>query len=346
VATFHTYVDLDFIDRFTRECPERSPLARSTEEQLWDSVVEYLRDQTDVIIDAPASKIEQIVQENPLVKLLMDRPEGTDCKLSSGAVRQAEPGGGETRTPAGHPWQLFLLQSIDGHPAAHSEKKRQLYLNYEELEYHWPYLTQRHRLTVNSNSDTSDMDSWDALEAAKVPYVATGIIVCDRYMLQSKNSRQNVVDLLATLLVENYGDTRNDVPVSILLIAEKENVRGEVEQYRRALNEALASKRPKVNFELSIVAADLKAYHDRHIFTNYTFITSGHSLDYFKYDGDQVTHVLKNTLLDASPTLDRDVLSTATKKLCELGAILNTASEGEAHVAGDPRHPLIEAAMA
>jgi len=346
VATFETYIDLDFIDRFTRERPERGPFARSEEEQFWDSVVEYLRDQTNVIIDAPASRIEKIVQENPLVGLLLDRPEGTECKLTNNAVRMTEPGCTDVPTSTGQPWQLFLLQSMEGHPAIPSERNRQLYLNYEELEYRWLHLTRRRSLNVSRDTKVSDVVSWDDLRKAKVPHVTSGIIVCDRYMLKSKNSRQNVIDLVATLLVENGGSQGNLVPVSILLVAEKDNVRGDLELLRRSLQEALARKRPNVNFRLSIAAADLKAYHDRHIFTNYAFITSGHSLDYFKYEGDRVSHVLKNTLLDISSKLDRDVLQTATKKLRELGAILKNARQGGTRVAGDTHHPLIENAMA
>jgi archaellin len=346
VATFQTYIDLEFIDRFTRECPERSPLVRSEKEQFWDSVVEYLRGQTDVIIDAPENVIEKVVQENPLVALLLDRPEGTECRLSKDAIRQAETREENAGTPSGQPWQLFLLQSIGGHPGVLSEKNRLLYLNFEELEYHWPHLHQRRSLNVSVDEKASDVVSWNCLQKARVPHVTSGIIICDRYMLQSKNSRQNVVDLLAMLLVENGGSQRNLVPVSILLVAEKENVRGDVEQHRRSLQQSLARKRPNVDFKLSVAAANLKAYHDRHIFTNYAFITSGHSLDYFKYEGDRVSHVLKNTLLDISSKLDRDVLQTAAKKLRELGAILKSAREGKTRVAGDTHHPLIETAMA
>jgi hypothetical protein len=343
MPSFHTYMDLDFIDRFTRERPKRSPLVRSTKEKLWDNVAEYLRDQTDVIIDAPASRIEEIVQENPLVRDLIDRPEGTVLKLRSGAVRQAEPREGEASTAAGHPWQLFLLQSIDGHPAVRSETNRQLYLNYEELEYRWPHLMHWRVLNVSSNVQDTDMTSWDSLDEAAVPHVTTGIIVCDRYMLKSKNSRQNVVDLLATLLVKNGTEKRNIVPVSILLITEKDKVQEGIEMHQESIRKELALRRPTVRFKLSIVATKIKDYHDRHIFTNYAFIKSGHSLDYFKYRDNQVSHVLKNTTFDVGLKLCSDVLLTAQKKIRELDTLLKKTHKNNAQIVGDPNHPLIEA---
>jgi len=348
VATFETFLDIEFIDRLTRAKPEREYLVRDEKQRQWDDIVDFLRQETNIVIDQSGSDLEQIAAEHPLIRYLIDRPEGTNCAFRPGISRQRD---ATTSHPvASEPWRLHLFQSVEGHPAVTSELRRAIYLNYEELEYRWPHLTAQRNLNVRDEGSDHSIRCWTDLKQAYVPHITSGIVMSDRYMLASKNSRRNVLDLLATLVVDNGGNQRNIVPVHILLIAEEGKVKPDAESCYRELEEGLRERlhkrEPGVAFELSLVATNLKDYHDRHIFTNYSLLTSGDSFDYFEYEGHRATAIRKNTVLQVHPKLKKETLTLAAQKLASLHAIVERAkSDAHAVIVGTPHHALLQAAV-
>ena len=184
-----------------------------------------------------------------------------------------------------------------------------------------------------------------------MPHITSGIVMSDRYMFASKNSRRNVLDLLATLVVDNGSSQQNVVPVHILLIAEKAKVRPDAKSCYREMSvglfELLHMHPPGVAFELSLVATSLEDYHERHIFTNYAFLTSGDSFDYFEYKGDEVAAIRKNTDLQVHPKLKKESLTVAVHNLVRLHDIVERAkSNAHSVIVGDPDHALLRAAAA
>lgn len=348
MATFQTFLDTEFIDKLTQAKPERVSLVRDEKQRLWDDIVDFLREETSVVIDERGSDIERVVTKHPLLRYLLDRPEGTQCEFRPGISRQGDTA--DSNPEANKPWRLHLFQSVDGHPAAISERRRAIYLNYEELEYRWPHLSTQRNLNVRDGDSDYSISCWEDLNQAHVPHITSGIVVSDRYMLTSKNSRRNVLDLLSTLVVGNEGSQPNVVPVRILLIADKAQVRPDAESCYRELKEGLRERLqeppPGVDFKLSLVATNLKHYHDRHIFTNYAFLTSGDSFDYFDYQGEQATAIRKNTVLQVHPKLKKKTLALAAQKLALLHDIVERAkSDAHSVIVGDPGHALLRAAV-
>ena len=346
MATFQTFLDTEFIDRLTRAKPDSEGLVRDDKQRLWDDIVDFLQHETNVVIDENGSDLERVVVTHPLIRYFMDRPEGTECEFRPGISRQRD--SVNPNPEASEPWRLHLFQSGDGHPAVLSELRRAIYLNFEELEYRWPHLSKQRNLNVREESGDHSIGCWSDLEQAHVPHITSGIVMSDRYMLASKNSRHNVLDLLAALVVDNGGSQPNAVPVHILLIADKAQVKPGVKRCHRELEEGLRERLhkdpPGVVFQLSLVATSLKDYHDRHIFTNYAFLTSGDSFDYFEYEGDEVAAVRKNTVLQVHPKLKKETLTLAAQKLAALHAIVERAkSDAHAVIVGDPHHALLHA---
>jgi hypothetical protein len=113
--------------------------------------------------------------------------------------------------------------------------------------------------------------------------------------------------------------------------------------FRERVEAFIAKHRPDLSFDVCIALPQSPhKYHDRHIFTNYGFLKSGSSFNYFGKDEKIVETV--STTLDFHPVADSNELSIAREKLEDVSeAVPATLQAGTVPpIAGDSQNKLLD----
>lgn len=117
----------------------------------------------------------------------------------------------------------------------------------------------------------------------------TGIIIADPYILKSNRAIENLYIILKAILSRvNFGEI---IDISIFVsrdeVPKLQDRYNSIENYIKELNLPFISN-------LSIHAIGKDKLHDRNILSNYTWVHSGHSLDYYNENNE----INKKTTID------------------------------------------------
>jgi hypothetical protein len=319
MPAFLTHCDLVFLDRFYRERPSGDPLDHVDDDRLWWYAHDYLRRETDVVIDGGGLGVAELLVRFPFLRYLKDRPYGTTFRIADGPPREL----------LATPWQMHMLGSDEQAP-------RGIWtVTPEGWKDVWSRLG-RHRLfdVCDEAGGRPRLRSWSDLRQYASPVSA--IVVCDRYMLYDLDkARENVFELLASLVPETA-----DEPVDITLVTR--------DMKERSLNRVWTDLRNHLRrrgraINLTVVrATHMTDYHDRHLFLDHGLLISGHTFNYFRNGVHMVT-----TTLSYEPALLRSNLEMIQTRLRDVASIVEETPEriGQLlHVVGNRRNRLLEAA--
>ena len=124
---------------------------------------------------------------------------------------------------------------------------------------------------------TAEFNSWTAIAKYNHPFY--DLIILDRYILKvdEVTLKKNIIELISQF------NTNKKAKINIVLFTLKEpNYSWTYNQLRKLIVEAVVKKTGiEPNFTLVWSIDPEKARHDRHILTNYFWIKSGDSFNYF-----------------------------------------------------------------
>lgn len=334
MAKFDVYMDLAFSDAFAKLKPV-DVATFNDEAEAWARIKRFLVQHADVIIDGDIADLsEEYVAKNPMLRYLLDKPAGTSLSFIAG-IRE-ERALEVSSEPKANPWRLFLFEGLREEAPVLSKKHGAWFLGAQAIMDAWPVLGQHTLLNVSADGDFS---SWDDLAPYQHPLSA--ILVADRYMLSHMDrARDNVCQLLINLLPEDG----SEYPTRIMLITEQVAKAYSLEDIHEEVKNVIKTQRPYVAFELSLVRAKaLSQYHDRHVFTNYLFMKSGDSFNYF---GRSPKATPVNTTLDLHPKMVSQYMKVAADKIMDLAKIVERTPRNvglQQWIVGPKENPLLDA---
>lgn len=306
---FTTYCDMAFLDELARAKPSCDPLDYEESERAWLEILDFLIRHTNVVVAASPPDASALSRQ-PLLRRLMDKPDGTSLTLDNNALRNVETQAFHRSTIS--PWRMFFLEETAAPHQELSLRFGALFLNVRSAQEAWKRVGRSTTLRVTRQEPKEGrLEQWKDLEQISAP--CTGIIICDRYMMPRQHqARDNVYPMLASLLPSGP----NDIPVEIMLITEE--LYNDIESVWHDAIRFVKHRQRRLNFTLSIVqTAGLRKYHDRHVFLNYSFLRSERSLNLFR-DGE----IVNESLIEFGSSLDRGVFLAALTRLKSLAEVV------------------------
>jgi hypothetical protein len=319
---FVTYCDLPFLDEYVRVKPDRDkdPANYTEQDHLWLDVHKFLCKSTDVYVNASEEVLEAHRRNpafnHPYLKHLMDRPAGPHLHLDPAPFENIETASFHRKNATPH--ALFLVEDTDAAPEVLSRQFGVLFLPVERLFEHWKRIGRYQSLNVSRRGGSSEcLKQWRDLERFAAPM--TALVVCDQFMLDDREKAQrNLYRMLLHLLPQGP----NDVAVDVTLLTRDDKLYGGLESVHRELKDFLDEQRPDLAFNLCVATPQgPNSYHDRHIFTNYGFMKSGQSFNYFNRRGE----ISVDTTLDFEPLMKE--LFVARDKLGTVAAAVPSVNE-------------------
>lgn len=148
------------------------------------------------------------------------------------------------------------------------------------------YLSVKLIYKVDKNNDLNQFQGWNLLKEINLPINAA--IIADNYILDKpENYKFNIFEIIKNLLPEKL----EYLDFDLTIITKRDLVQPAVKFSK--INDFIISLKKKYNVKLTIYCTPLDKPHDRLIITNYYFLQSGHSLDYFNNNG----FILKGTTI-------------------------------------------------
>lgn len=160
--------------------------------------------------------------------------------------------------------------------------------NFEESYQKFSLINKEIEPTSVSRGKGNQFESWNKY-FKNIPPLNT-IIIADNYLLDKTESYDKNLFAIIDALIPNY---RIDETIDISIIVKKDLI-----NYKKKFNlieEFLENKNN--DFNLSIYLTTINEPHDRIIVSNYFYVTSGHSLDFFNKKG----MISKETTLNFIP---------------------------------------------
>lgn len=131
----------------------------------------------------------------------------------------------------------------------------------------------------------NDMQNWGTLSFAVKP--CSDIIIADPYICSDENLLEfNLYPLITTLASHIKNSQFNLVVITRKQV--KNNWENIISQIKAKIKKSLNSK---INVTFIVDATNQFHEHDRIIFTNYTYLTSGDSLNYYDSNGQLLSRV-------------------------------------------------------
>src|SRR5690606_33689853 len=171
---FTTYCDMAFLDELARAKPSCDPLDYEESERAWLEILDFLIRHTNVVVAASPPDASALSRQ-PLLRRLMDKPDGTSLTLDNNALRNVE-------TQAFHPstlspWRMFFLEETAAPQQELSLRFGALFLNVRSAQEAWKRVGRSTTLRVTRQEPKEGrLEQWKDLEQISAP--CTGIIIC------------------------------------------------------------------------------------------------------------------------------------------------------------------------
>lgn len=176
-----------------------------------------------------------------------------------------------------------------------------------------------------------DISRWSDVIPKELP--SNSLIICDRYLLKSqRNWRPNLIKILELILPQTL-----DCTFDILILAMFPSNKAEAIHIARQLHHTIKQIRPEMSMNVCIANSNI---HSRWIISNYFYLVSTHSFDFFYENGG-----LKHSKKDDSVVLgffsdDNKKFRIASKKLESVSSVLSRAIK-QNDFYGEPKNRLV-----
>ncbi len=144
-------------------------------------------------------------------------------------------------------------------------------------------------LYIVSKREDCNFKDWNELSKNNRTPV-TGIIIADPYIMKDAVSIKNLVEIIHAILPES--GIKKQVDISIFV--NKDDDIPKLKKNFESVIKSLQGKNRVYDVNLSIHQISPQQLHDRNVLTNYTWVHSGHSFNFY----DQYGNITKETTLD------------------------------------------------
>jgi hypothetical protein len=283
-----TYCELDFIDNFLNNIPKASLLELfingNNDIDGFKVLYSLIFERSNLVINK--SKQELATSDDPFHKMLLrGYTDGYSRLIDLGEAFTNEfDQNGELAEFPNHIDSLFLLNKFGVNKIKElGFFNTNITSNYikqvQDLSYQKKYF-----VAPNHNQENM-FQGWDFL--SKMNFPINSAIISDNFLLDKSDTyKYNVFQIIKNLLPKSLGC---DFHLTFLI---KEGFYNEVSRINHISNFISELERPYA-IKLSIYLTPANEPHDRDIITNYYWIHSGHSLDYFNSNGNlnRTTHL-------------------------------------------------------
>lgn len=256
---------------------------------LWNNWYTLLVDKSQLFVDFDIEKITTLSATNHLIKTLIkgSNRQGQKSDITPMPNFFAENNFGNVYPPN----SIFLLDKTEQECLTLSNQFGMIFLNKDTLAskskllFSWAL--------YNVTKDTKAIQcfkNWKELQNFKHPFNA--MIVVDNYILDEQKGIDNLKGILESYLpdkLENI-DFHLTIITSHQVVNRKTNVKTNKydlqNKYDNDLHSIVQSLNKSYKVNISLISIDSDKNHDRNIFTNYFWLHSGHSFDYFNSKGE------------------------------------------------------------
>jgi hypothetical protein len=309
-----TYIDIKILSDFFHRRPEPVPIGSDHENEVWLNFWQFLKNSTELHL---SGKLEINETESIFYTQLTsgrgDAPIFVDDRFTKPY---------KNIIPKSH--SIFSLYFIDDDDTNSQEKYRKIngyfFGFYEDYYEEWQRLNisnEPKKLTISKFSETNAVVNWDNI-IGKI-YSLTDVIICDNYLLNDPSLwESNLFPLIKALSLHAIKQFN-------ILIYSFEGERHELLYDLDRIFEQISKniKDSNISCKLGIILAPKKnKFKPRRIFTNYLFLNSDDSFNYFNSQGKIITRetdITYNPLTNYENVVHlKSSLSTLHKKFEEI----------------------------
>ena len=256
---------------------------------IWNNWYTLIVDKSQLCVDFDIEKITTLSATNHLIKTLIkgSNRQGQKSDITPMPNFFAENNFGDVYPPN----SIFLLDKTEQECLTLSNQFGMIFLNKDTLAskskllFSWAL--------YNVTKDTKAIQSfknWKELQKFKHPFNA--MIVVDNYILDEQKGLENLKNIIENYLPEKLENT--DFHLTIITSHQTVNRKTNKkipkynlqDKYDNDLHSMVKSLNKPYKINISLISIDSDKNHDRNIFTNYFWLHSGHSFDYFSPKGE------------------------------------------------------------
>jgi len=187
----------------------------------------------------------------------------------------------ESIEPSTEPFAIFLTSYRNKSLEESVEKKGYYYLNPDNVESLDKVFSNFDRQYVVNKENR--INNWNGLSV--IAHNCHSIMIYDTYLFKEsvKGSRSLFLETISEWLKAILKGSRSE-NINLLLMIPKTESPKNLDILRNKIQEHLKSRFDKISIQVGIVRLTEKVstHHDRHIFTNFTILNSGDSINYFR----------------------------------------------------------------
>ena len=255
---------------------------------IWTNWYNLILDKSQLFVDIDMDKIQRLSDENSLIRSLI---RGNSRQSQKSQITPMPDFFTENRFEDIYPANsIFLLDKTKEECAELENQHGMIFISKENLFERAKLLFSSALYNVTKDSKAiRSFKNWEELQNFRHPFNA--MIVVDNFILDTDKSKKNLISLLSNFLPLTL--EKQILDLIIITNNQRRLNNGETQKYN------LDSKYKEINAEIqklrsyqiniSLIIVDANQNHDRNIFTNYFWLHSGHSFDYFN-DKDEVTN--------------------------------------------------------
>lgn len=276
-----TYMDTKILSDFFLRRPEPVPIGNDGDNETWLSFWQFLKSNTELHL---SGKMDMSQTESVFYTQLTTGRGDAPISISEKFIKPHK----NTFPKKQSPFSLFFIDDDD----LNSQDKYRMnngyffgfYNNYFDEWKKLNIVNDRKKYTVSKYTNTPNFHAWDDI-IGKI-YSLTDVIICDNYLLKDESLwESNLFPLVKALSV-------NALKYFNVLIYSFEGERHELLNNLNRIFEYLSEgfKAKEISCKLGIILAPKKyKFKPRRIFTNYQFINSDDTFNYFDSQGKIIT---------------------------------------------------------
>jgi len=255
------------------------------------NVREMLGKQCDIWMDVPFDKITELGINNPFFKSLWKKSLEGGSKLHDYSSEFS-------KLP-----ELIHQTSLPPHSLYfHNQDEKlsnELLFTYNLLNSNIEFLKLTSKdflisndFTISPDKELNNFSDWSFLRNNNLPI--TDIIIADNYLVKDLEAmKHNILGILNNLIKPNLCS----MELNVMITVEKDILSAAALSDRlNIINDEISKKKLSHKYNIGIYEVKKDLLHDRDIITNYLWLRSGHSFDYFNKKNTIKSN--KNTSLD------------------------------------------------
>lgn len=277
-SKIETYIESDFIIQLCDEVPD----LLSDRFNLWKKLYDIISEKSILLIDSKEKLAEK--KNNPLIiNLIKSSKTGGSEIIEYPELFERINDDERTISETVNASSIFYLSKSNL-----TNKCGFFISNFEECYQKFSLINKEIEPVTISKGKNNQFESWNKFFENIPPLNA--IIIADNYLLDNTELYDKNLFAIIDALVPVH---RIDETIDISIVVKKDLIN--YKNKFRIIEDYLNNKNN--NFNLSIYLTTIAEPHDRIIVSNYFYVTSGHSLDFFNKKGN----ISKETTLNFFP---------------------------------------------